>query len=113
VRKGNGGDVGVLSPSRNTEGEERRGWWESGAGGATWRKEERRPGLRHSMRRRTMWGVLAGSGADRGARSTGVSGSRPSVAARARVGDEGGSGQGGCCWAVAMGRPKRTMSFCN
>jgi hypothetical protein len=76
ARKGNGGDVSVLSLLRDTEGEERKGWWGSGAGGATWRKEEGRPGLDHAMRRRTAWGRggLAGSGAGRGAWPVGAGG---------------------------------------
>jgi hypothetical protein len=39
------GAVGALSRSHSTEGEVRREWWVSGAGGATRRKEEGRPGL--------------------------------------------------------------------
>jgi hypothetical protein len=55
--KGMAGAVGALLWSRRTEEEDRRGWWASGAGGATWRKEEGRPGFGHAMRRRTVWGA--------------------------------------------------------
>jgi hypothetical protein len=40
--KGNAGDVNALLRSCGTEGEERRGWWESGVSDATLRKEEGR-----------------------------------------------------------------------
>jgi hypothetical protein len=42
--------VGALLRSRSTGGEERKGWWGSGAGGATRRKEKGRLGLGRAMR---------------------------------------------------------------
>jgi hypothetical protein len=49
--------------SRGTEEEERRGRWGSGAGGATWRMEEGRPGFGRATWRRTVRGGLAPVGA--------------------------------------------------
>jgi hypothetical protein len=42
--------VDALLRSRSTGGEERRGWWGSGAGGATRRKEKGRLGLGRAKR---------------------------------------------------------------
>jgi hypothetical protein len=53
--KGMAGAVGALLRSHETEEEERRGWWGSGAGGAMLRNEEGRPGFGRATRRRTVW----------------------------------------------------------
>jgi hypothetical protein len=45
-----GGDVDALLRSHDIGGEERRGWWGSGAGGVTWRKEKGKPRLGRATR---------------------------------------------------------------
>jgi hypothetical protein len=123
-----GGRSAAWLGSCGTEGEERRGWWGSDAGGTT-RRKEGRLGLGHATRRtvcREGWrglaparagggrpgvavrarvgdegGELAGFGAGRGAWPAGAGGGRPDVAARARAGDEGG----GVLVGVVVARP--------
>jgi hypothetical protein len=62
AEKGMAGVVGTLLRSRGTEGEERRGWWGSGAGGTTRRKEEGRPGLGRATQMEDGVGAVGGGG---------------------------------------------------
>jgi hypothetical protein len=62
---------------------------------------------------RRIEGGLVGSGAGKGARPAGAGGDRPNVAACVRAEAQGGPVGVGHGWAVAMGRPKRTVPFGN
>jgi hypothetical protein len=53
-----------------------------------------------------------GSGGRQGAWLVEAGGGRPSVAARAKAGHEGGPVGVGRGWAVAVGRPKGITTFC-